>query len=335
MHILRALRACTLLCFFPILAFGQQISAPDPQTGSIIGTVTDVQDDAVPGAAVTIDGPTPNEHATVAANDNGFFIFKDLRPALPYHVTVSAKGFADWTSPDIILKPGQQIDLAAVKLKISVAETTVAAVTSEQIATEQVRVQEQQRLVGFIPNFYVTYEQNPAPMTAKLKYQLAIKTSTDLITLAGAAFIAGIDQAADTPDYQQGLKGFGQRFGATYADGASNILIGGAILPALLHQDPRYFYQGTGTTKSRILHAISSPFWCRNDDGHWGINYSSIGGNLGSASLANLYYPESNRGAGLAFGNAAITFSGQIANTLAQEFLFRRFTHTKKTGADK
>ena len=39
-------------------------------------------------------------------------------------------------------------------------------------------------------------------------------------------------------------------------------MIGGAILPSLLHQDPRYFYQGSGTKKSRALHALrtySSP----------------------------------------------------------------------------
>ena len=96
--------------------------------------------------------------------------------------------------------------------------------------------------------------------------------------------IAGLDQAGNTPDYQQGAKGYGQRFGAVAAGGFSDILIGGAVLPAVLHQDPRYFYQGSGTTKSRLLHALSQPFICKGDDGavaakllQYGWRLSSIG----------------------------------------------------------
>jgi len=329
MHISKALWACTL-CVFPLFALGQQVTAPEPQTGSIIGTVTDVQDDAVPGATITIDGATPSDHSTITSNDNGFFSFNNLHPAVAYHVTVSAKGFADWTSPNVVLKPGQMFDLADIPLKISVVTTTVAAVSSDQIALEQVQVAEKQRVLGIVPNFFVVYDPNPAPLTAKLKYKLAFKAGTDIVTIAGAAFLAGINQAADTPDYVQGAKGYGQRFGAAYTDGFTDIMIGGAVLPALLHQDPRYFYQGTGTTKSRALHALASPFWCRNDDGHWQFNYSSIGGDLASASLSNLYYPDSNRGAGLVFSNALISTAGRMANALAQEFIFRKFTPSAK-----
>jgi hypothetical protein len=332
MRIHKALWLCTL-CVSPLLALGQQPpSAPEPETGSIIGTVTDAADDTIPGAAVAVDGPAPSDHATATADDNGFFVFKNLRPAIPYHVTVNAKGFAAWTSSDLVLKPGQELDLTDVKLKISVVETTVAAVSSDQIALEQVQVEEKQRVLGIVPNFYVVYDSNPAPLPTKLKYKLAWKASTDIVTIAGAAFIAGLNQAGDTPDYGQGAKGYAQRFGAAYADGFTDIMIGGAILPSLLHQDPRYFYKGTGTTKSRILHAVSSPLWCRNDDGHWQFNYSSVGGDIASGAISNLYYPSSNRGPGLVFGNALITTGGRIANALAQEFIFRKFTPSAKNG---
>jgi hypothetical protein len=76
-------------------------------------------------------------------------------------------------------------------------------------------------------------------------------------------------------------------------------MIGGAILPSLLHQDPRYFYQGTGTKKSRALHALSNSFVCKGDNGRRQPNYSSIGGDLASAAISNAYYPASNRGVGL------------------------------------
>src|SRR4029077_701933 len=100
-------------------------------------------------------------------------------------------------------------------------------------------------------------------------------------------------------------------------------MIGGAILPSLLHQDPRYFYQGTGTKKSRGLHAISALIIIKGDNGHWQLNYSNLGGDLASAAISNGYYPESKRGAGLVFQNFAITTATHICVRLLQEFVFR------------
>jgi hypothetical protein len=196
-----------------------------------------------------------------------------------------------------------------------------------EAATEQLRVEEKQRVLGVIPNFYVSYDSDAAALTAKMKFQLALKVSIDPVTVAGIAFIAGAKQAANTPNVGQGAVGYGKRFGVVAADGATDIMIGGAILPSLLHQDPRYFYKGTGTTKSRIRHAILAPFIARGDNGESQPNYSSLGGDLGSAALSNLWYPRSNRGAQLVFGNFAIATSERVGAALAQEFLFGRLTH--------
>jgi hypothetical protein len=94
----------------------------------------------------------------------------------------------------------------------------------------------------------------------------------------------------------------------------------------LLHQDPRYFYQGTGTTGSRIQHAMFSVFVAKGDNGRWQPNYSSVGGDLASAALSNLYYPQANRGVGLVFTNFAIGTAERIGANLAQEFIIARFT---------
>ncbi len=315
-----------VLCVSPLVAWSQQVVAPEPQTGGIIGTITDVTDNAVEGATVTIDGPASGDRHTATTNETGFFVFDSLRPAVVYHVTVSAKGFDNWTSPDIVLTAGQQLDLKAIQLKLLVVETTVAAVLPEELALQQVRVEETQRVLSIFPNFYTVYDPNAVALTPKLKFRLAFKASFDPVNIAATAVYAGINQAADTPAYQQGAKGYGQRFGAAYADSLTDIFIGGAILPSLLHQDPRYFYQGTGTTKSRLWHAISAPFICKGDNGQWQFNISSIGGDLASGALSNLYYPDSDRGVGLVFGGAAIATAGRIANTLAQEFILRKFT---------
>ena len=89
----------------------------------------------------------------------------------------------------------------------------------------------------------------------------------------------------------QGAEGYGKRVGAGFADSTTENLFGNAILPSLLHQDPRYFYQGTGTKWSRARHAMSAPFICRGDNGKWQPNYSTWGGSLISASISNCLLP--------------------------------------------
>jgi len=88
----------------------------------------------------------------------------------------------------------------------------VVALTVEQLATQQVKAEEKQRVLGIIPNFFVVYDA--VPLTTKLKYELAFRSATDVVSIAGDVVLAGVNQAADTPNYQQGAKGFGQRFGA-------------------------------------------------------------------------------------------------------------------------
>ena len=112
------MRIGQLLCAFilsivAISAPGQQIDAPQPQPqrGSIRGTVTDVDDAAIPGATVAVDGPALSEHRALKTDETGSFELKDLDPAVVYRITVGAKGFADWTSAGIVLTPGQALEM--------------------------------------------------------------------------------------------------------------------------------------------------------------------------------------------------------------------------------
>ncbi len=212
------------------------------------------------------------------------------------------------------------------KLRVQVTTTINVGDRPDEIATEQLQVEEKQRVFGVIPNFYVVYDPDPAPLTTRLKFRLAMKTSTDIVSILGIGALAGINQAGNTPDYRQGLKGYGERFGAAAGDGFSDIMIGGAILPSILRQDPRYYYRGTGTNRSRILHAITSPFVCKGDNGKSQPNYSSMGGDLSSSALSNLYYPPSNRGAGLVFQNFFVMTGERTLSSLVQEFVIGRIT---------
>jgi Carboxypeptidase regulatory-like domain len=310
----------------PVCMTGQN-AKPDVKLGTIIGTALDLNGDPVPNAKVELKSSDNGDRRTVTSTENGFFQFRDVQPGVPYEITIAAQGFANWNSSPITLEPGQFKIVTGIQLRIR-TEVTQVNVTYDpvQVASEQLKAEEHQRVLGFIPNFYVSYEKNPAPLTAKMKFQLALKVSTDPVTAAGVLGMAGIRQAADSPKYGQGWGAYGKRLGATAADGFSDIMIGGAILPSLLHQDPRYFYQGTGTTGSRIRRAIFSPFVARGDNGSWQPNYSSIGGDLASSALSNLYFPQANRGVGLVFGNFAIGTAERIGASLAQEFIIGKFT---------
>jgi hypothetical protein len=305
---------------------GQAIDAPQINLASVVGTATDANGDTVADASVSLLGADPADLRTATANENGYFEFHDVKPGIPYQVKITAQGFTDWTSPQITLEPGQFKILDGIQLKVQLAQTTVYVTqTAEEIATEQVHVEETQRVFGFIPNFYVVYEPDPVPLTAKLKFRLALRIATDPVTAAGIAFLSATQQAGDTPNFGQGWDAYGKRIGANSADGFSDIMIGGAILPSLLHQDPRYFYQGTGTPGSRLRHAMMHPFVCPGDNGKPQFNVSSLGGDLASSAISNLYYPQSNRGVGLVFTNFGISTAERVATSLAQEFLLKKF----------
>ncbi|HEX3660523.1 MAG TPA: carboxypeptidase-like regulatory domain-containing protein [Acidobacteriaceae bacterium] len=311
----------------------ERTSTPALPAANISGTISDDAGDVVPGATVTLIAPGSASLRSATAGDSGAFSFDQVPPGGPYRISVRATGFVNWTSADVELQPGQFVFLPAVHLMVSGGVTSVVVVgNSVQLATEQVHAAEQQRVLGIVPNFYVVYEPDPAPLTTKLKFSLALRAEADPVTFAGAAFVSALQQAGDTPDYQQGMAGYGQRLGANYATGFTDIMIGGALLPSLFHQDPRYYYQGTGSTRSRLVHAVSAPFVAMGDNGHWQPNYSSIGGDLAAGAIANAYEPATNRGAGLVFENALIVTGGRMANAVAQEFVLRRLTpHGRKS----
>jgi Carboxypeptidase regulatory-like domain len=323
---------CRHLLFFLLLPLcvirspAQLFSAPEPQAASITGSVADIDGGLIPGATIVASGPNSAQRPSATSDSFGAFQLHGLRPAVPYRIIVTAKGFAPASSAQVTLTPGQQLEISTFKLVVAAVETSITAESQEEIATEQVHSEEKQRILGIIPNFYVVYDSQFVPLTPKLKFQLAAHAATDVVTIAGTAFLAGINQAADTPAYQQGWKGYGQRFGNIYAGGVSGILIGGALLPSVLHQDPRYFYQGTGTKKSRFFHAMEAPFIAKGDNGEWQPNYSSLGGDLASGALSVTYLPQSDRNASTVITGITTTTAGRIVNALAQEFLLSRFT---------
>jgi hypothetical protein len=308
----------------------QQVSAPEPQPATLTGTVLGVDGGVVPGAKVVLDGPGADDRQTLVSGDDGSFQFANVRPGVSWRVTISATSFGDWTSNPITLSAGQHFILTGIQLRLATVKVSVNAFTPEQAAAEQVKAEETQRVFGIVPNFYVVYERNHAPLTPKLKFQLAFKALNDPVSLTGFALNAGIYQMVGYPGYRGGMAGYGQRLGATFAGAYTHVLVADAVLASLLHQDPRYFYQGTGTTRSRLLHALSQAVFTTGDDGHREINYSGIGGDLVSGAVANAYYPPGDRGGALVVRSALIGMGGRVSYAVAQEFLLNK--HTSRRG---
>jgi hypothetical protein len=150
------------------------------------------------------------------------------------------------------------------------------------------------RAFGVLPNYRTADGSAPfEPISAKYKLTIAVKDSFDgPLYLTGGIF-AGIYQLQNqNPSFGQGLKGYAHRYVTSFADQSIGNMMTEGFMPALLHQDPRYFRRGTGSVKSRLGYAVTRIFVCKNDSGKWGFNYSEVLGNSAGAAISNAYYPD-------------------------------------------
>ena len=264
---------------------------------------------------------------TAISDSEGRFVFGDV-PAGPYQLTFSSSGFASQTVSGV-LHSGESLEAQTIVLLINTASSEVQVTASRaDVEIEQVREEEQQRVLGAIPNFYVTYVHDAPPLTSKQKFNMAWKTSIDPITFLSTGAFAGIEQANNSYSaWGQGTEGYAKRYAAGYADNFIGTMLSSALLPSLLKQDPRYFYKGTGTIRARILYAIANAVICKSDKGRWQPNYSSITAGFASAGISNLYYPAANRnGMSLTLENFSIDKATGAAQNIFQEFVVRKLT---------
>jgi hypothetical protein len=295
------------------------------QPGSISGKVVDQSGTPVEGAEVRCTCQGASSELVATTNGDGLFAFTSVAPG-PFKLTIS--------SPDLTpqefsgtVSAGGRFETPLIMLVIPTQMTEVRVLPRDEIESAQIKEQEKQRVLGLIPNFYVSYTADAVPLTAKHKFELAWKSASDPVTLAGVGFLAGISQAADRwHDYGQGAEGYAKRFGATYANVFTATIIGGAVMPTILKQDPRYFYKGSGSKKSRLLYSIASSVICKGDNGHWQPNYSNVIGSVAGAGIATLYIPQSDRGGAFVLSSTLIRLGETSLAGVLQEFLFRKLT---------
>jgi len=297
---------------------------PAPRPGSISGTLIDLDGALVSGATVTLTQAGASQ--TCLSAGDGSFQFTNVSPGA-YDLRIEAPRFAPLEHSGT-LGDGESLTLPPLHLIVGTLIQVTSAQTQEQIAAEQVRQEERQRLLGIVPNFYVTYEKRPVGLTPGQKFHLAWKSSIDPVQFGINAASAAFQQwIGSVNGYGSGAQGYAKRFSADTANVWVENFMTGAILPSLLKQDPRYFYKGTGSKKSRFLHAIASVVVCQGDNGQRQINYSNLLGSLAAGAISNVYYPASNRqGVGLTFENTATGLAGNAFSAFMQEFFLKRFT---------
>ncbi len=220
---------------------------------------------------------------------------------------------------------------------------------------DQVKKQEKQRTLGVVPNFNVAYDAHVPPLRPSQKIKIAFHSSTDPFAFVTAGIVSLYGQATDDhgPDYEthtnstgqkyvvryegygMGWEGYGKRFAANYADSFDGNMIGNALLPILLKEDPRYFRQGSGPIRHRVLFALESTVWARRDNGNWGPNYANVLGNLAAGGISNAYYPSYERGIGLTFERGLVVTAEGAVGAMLNEFLpdlTKRYLHRDISG---
>jgi len=304
--------------------FGQWATAQ--ATGSIQGKVTDSSDTPILGAVVTVQGADGSPRTTVSDSEGAF---KISSLALGnYSVKVSASGMSDWTALNVpaSLTPESKPVLAVLQVAHEVITVTVG-LPPEEVAEEQLHQELKQRALGIIPNYYVTYENHPAPLSPKQKLHLGFAALLDPVTIGMAGATAGIQQAMNSHhQFGQGAQGFGKRFGADYGTDLNHMVITSVAAASILHQDPRYFYSGQGTKARRAWYAIESAFRAKGDNGKWQPPYADVIGTTAAAEISNIYYPGSRTQYTLLGRSLMFHFARLIAVNLAEELFLKKVT---------
>ncbi|ADW69725.1 carboxypeptidase-like regulatory domain-containing protein [Granulicella tundricola] len=310
----------------------QTPNAPQTGTASIRGVVLDVNQGIVPDAKLTLTEHGVSGDRTAISGPDGIFTFADL-PAGRYNFIVTSAGLETFVSSEITLKEGQHYEEPKIALPIATASSDVTVrVTERELAEEQIKAEMQQRVLGIFPNFYSSFIWDAAPLEPKQKFEMALRARSDPFVFLVTGIVAGVQQARDKPSaWGQDLPGYAQRYGAAFTTGTVSRFFGSAIYPVVFHQDPRYFYKGSGSVSSRAWYAMTRSVVARGDNGKWQPNYSHILGGMTAGAISNLYHPASSRGAALTFENAGLGIGFTAAGNLVREFVLRGVTHKVPT----
>jgi len=182
--------------------------------------------------------------------------------------------------------------------------------------------QQTKRMFWIIPNFAaVSADAETQPLTTGGKYRIAMQDSVDYSSFVWAGMLAGQSMALRSyPELRNGVAGYSRYYWRAFVDQASGSFFTEAFVPALRHEDPRYFTRGHGGFFHRVEYALSRVVVTKMDSGGTGFNYSEIVGNGLEAGLANFYYPPQERGLRSTAINWASQLEAASLNNIVREF---------------
>jgi hypothetical protein len=213
------------------------------------------------------------------------------------------------------------------------------APTSAAQKTDSTVGQQTKRMFGVVPNFSsVSADTQLPPLTARGKFMLATQDSVDYSSFIWAGMLAGQSMALNSyPELHQGLKGYSRYYWRAFADQASGAYFTEAIIPALTHEDPRYYTLGHGGFFHRAGYALTQVVVTKTDSGGRSFNFSEVVGNGMEAGLSNLYYPSEER----SLHNTALNYVSQLEaaslNNLVREFwpdIRHKFLRRKQSASE-
>ena len=296
-------------------------------SGSIHGTATDSSGAPIFGAVVAVEGADGARSTTITGVEGAFKI--SSLALSNYKVRIAAAGLSDWTAENVRASVSPDSNPLTAVLQVAPEVTTVTVgISPADVAAAQLQQELKQRALGIIPNYYVSYEKNPVPLSSKQKLHLGLRTLLDPTTFAAAGITAGIQQTMNSYyQWGQDSQGYAKRFGAAYGTFGTHLLITSVLAESAFHQDPRYFYSGQGTKAHRAWYAIESAFRVKGDNGKWQPPYAGVSGAIVAAEISQIYYPGSRTQYTLLGRSLMFHFADLVGLNLAEELLFNKVTH--------
>jgi hypothetical protein len=220
---------------------------------------------------------------------------------------------------------------------ILVSSTGVVFAQQPASPTEDAEEPAPKRIFGIIPNYRTTATlKDYKPISAKEKFKIASQDSFDRGTIVLGALFAGEGQLTkSTPSYGQGASGYARYFAASYTDFVTGNFMTEAVYPSVLHQDPRYFRQASGSAWARLGAAMGQIFWTHTDSGGRQFNFSEVIGNATGVAISSAYYPD-NRNARDAATRLGFQIGVDMAANVLKEFSpeLNRFLTRKQTNKE-
>jgi hypothetical protein len=147
------------------------------------------------------------------------------------------------------------------------------------------------RMFGILPNNTTVENQSQVPpVGVREKFKMASMNTFDPYVYPFVGAIATLNRS-----YGSNMGEYFEQYAASLTDNMTGNFLTTAVLPSVLHQDPRYFELGSGGFLHRFAYAASRSIVTRSDRGHAQFNVSELAGNGIAAGISNLYYPSADR----------------------------------------